>query len=40
MNELRTIMTVGFAATFWIVLMKLIFTRYYVPGVSEIYGTV
>lgn len=40
MNELKSIMVTGIAATFWIVLMKLITTRYYVPGLSEVYATV
>lgn len=40
MKELQSIALVGLAATFWIVVMKLITTRYYVPGLSEIYATV
>lgn len=36
MRELWTITAVGVAATFWQVVMKLIFTRYYVPGVSDV----
>lgn len=35
-EELFHIMTVGLASVFWIVLMKLIFARFYIPGLSEI----
>lgn len=40
MKELQSITLVGLAATFFIVVMKLITTRFYIPGLSEIYGSI
>lgn len=40
MREFLSITAVGLAATFWIVLLKMITTKYYVPGLSEIYSMV
>lgn len=37
---LYNIMVIGLAATFWIVVVKLLLTKYYIPGLSEIYATV
>ncbi|MGI8403366.1 MAG: hypothetical protein ACR2OE_01105 [Thermomicrobiales bacterium] len=36
MTELFHITSVGVAAMFFIVVLKLITTRYYVPGLSEV----
>ena len=38
MSELRQITAIGLAAMFFHVVFKLIFTKYYVPGFSELAG--
>lgn len=37
-RDLYSLMLIGLSATVWIVAMKLILTKYYVPGLSEIYA--
>ena len=39
-KELFAIMTVGFASIFWIVVMKLLTTKYYIPGLTEVIQSV